>query len=440
MANIINRAPWIVFRNDAPAPSPALAPAGAAGAPECDPLAFAKRCKAGKPPKDQACVLFSVGTQEQALKKAMALSAKGESVSYTQLETGPWQVRIRRFGFPDQFKTFDAKKMAKEWATLREAEFHKREMTDYREGDRTTLGQLLLRYRDELRVDPLADNSLQHRLGKIARHKVAEYKMTALRPTHLAEYRNERLKVVKPATVVAELSYIASVIKHARTEWDIALPRNVATAEFVKRPKIGAEGERTRRLEKSEIGATEEERLFQALLRVRNPALRVFVILALETGVRRAELLRLKWCYVFLEQGYLALAKGTTKNGHARQAPLSPLAINALRSLPQTEELVFAGETRDSIKCGFARIREWAGLVDFRLHDLRHEFTSRLFEETTLREFEIQVFTGHRDSRMLERYTHLRPAFMNERLKQSRLEMTALRAVNGVSVAQVRPT
>jgi hypothetical protein len=93
--------------------------------------------------------------------------------------------------------------------------------------------------------------------------------MTALRPTHLAEYRNERLKVVKPATVVAELSYIASVIKHARTEWDIVLPRNVATAEFVKRPKIGAEGERTRRLEKSELGASEEERLFEALLRVR---------------------------------------------------------------------------------------------------------------------------------------------------------------------------
>jgi hypothetical protein len=94
---------------------------------------------------------------------------------------------------------------------------------------------LLLRYRDELQVDRLADNSLQRRLGKIARHKVAEYKMTALRPTHLAEYRNERLKVVKPATVVAELSYIASVIKHARTEWDIALPRNVATAEWVFR-------------------------------------------------------------------------------------------------------------------------------------------------------------------------------------------------------------
>jgi len=218
MANIINRAPWIVFRNDAPASSSALAPAGAAGAPDCDPLAFAKRCKAGKPPKDQSRILFSVATQEQASEKAMALSAQGEPVSYTQQETGPWQVRIRRFGFPDQFKTFDAKKMANEWATLREAEFHKREMTDYREGDRTTLGQLLLRYRDELQVDPLADNSLHHRLGKIARHKVAAYKMTALRPTHLADYRNERLKVGKPATVVAELSYIASVIKHARTE------------------------------------------------------------------------------------------------------------------------------------------------------------------------------------------------------------------------------
>jgi integrase len=279
-------------------------------------------------------------------------------------------------------------------------------------------------------VDLLADNSLWHRLTKISRHPVCEYSMSLLRPTHIAQYRDERLKKVKPATVVAELSYICSVIGHARKEWDIAIHRNVATTEYVKRPKIGADGERTRRLEKVPGELPEEQRFFEALLEVRNPTARAFIVVALETGIRRAELLRLKWEYVDFRQEYIALAAGTTKNRHSRQAALTPLSINALKSLERTGELVFEGETRDSIKCCFSRLRERAGLTDFRMHDLRHEFTSRLFEETTLRETEIQFLTGHRDLRMLTRYSHLRPDFMMKRLAQARQEMTTLKQLN----------
>jgi integrase len=383
---------------------------------------------ADKGPKDLSCILRTFGSESSAIDLVLKLRAQGQSVDCFQPDTGPWQVRIRRVGFPVQTETFRLRKEAKVWATLREAEYHKREMVDYHEADRTTLGQLVIRYRDALPLDPHSDNSLRHRLSKIARHSVCQYKMTALRPVHLAKYRDERLKLVKPATVVAELSQISAIIGHARREWDIAMPRNVATTEFVKRPKIGAEGQRTRRLEAVVGEVKEEQRFFEALMDVRNLAARSFIVVALETGVRRAELLRLKWDRVYLREGccYIALEAGLTKNGHARQAPLSPMAVNALNCLERKGEMVFEGETRDTIKCCFQRLRERAGLKNFRMHDLRHEFTSRLFEETTLRESEIQVLTGHRDARMLARYSHLRPDFIVRRLAQARQEMKAL--------------
>ena len=387
-----------------------------------------KPAPAEKGPKDPSCILRSFGSEGSAIDLVLKLRAQGQSVDYFQPETGPWQVRIRRVGFPVQTETFRSRKEAKVWATLREAEYHKREMVDYHEADRTTLGQLVLRYLNGVPLDPHSDNSLRHRLAKIARHPVCEYKMTALRPVHLANYRDERLKLVKPATVVAELSQISAIIGHARREWDIAMPRNVATTEFVKRPKIGAEGQRTRRLEEVVGEVKEEQRFFEALMDVRNLAARSFIVVALETGIRRAELLRLKWDRVYFrgEGSYIALEAGKTKNRHARQSPLSPLAVNALNCLERSGELVFEGETRDSIKCCFKRLRERAGLKNFRMHDLRHEFTSRLFEETTLRESEIQLLTGHRDARMLARYSHLRPDFIVRRLAQARQEMKAL--------------
>lgn len=389
-----------------------------------------KPAPALKGPKDPLDILKSVGSEKAAVALVLKLRAQGLAVDYCQPDTGPWQARIRRVGFPEQTETFPTRKAAKVWATLREAEYHQGETVDYSEAKRTTLGQLLLRYRDALPVDLLADNSLWHRLTKISRHPVCEYSMSLLRPTHIAQYRDERLKVVKPATVVAELSYICSVIGHARKEWDIAIHRNVATTEYVKRPKIGADGERTRRLEKVSGEVPETQRFFKAWLEVRNPSARTFIVVALETGVRRAELLRLKWDRVFLADKYIALDAHTTKNGHARQAALSTLAINALNSLERKGELVFEGETRDTIKCCFSRLRDRAGLTNFRMHDLRHEFTSRLFEETTLRETEIQYFTGHRDLRMLTRYSHLRPDFMMRRMEQARQEMTTLKQLD----------
>ena len=157
-------------------------------------------------------VLGTYAVKKTAESFALIQRASGTPCKLKQLDTGPWQVRIRRAGFPCLTETFERQKDAKAWATLREAEYLKRELQDYREADRTSLADLLLRYRNTLTKDALSDNSKWHRLGKLARDSVAQYRLSALKPPHISEYRDRRLKEVKPATVLAEINLISFVI------------------------------------------------------------------------------------------------------------------------------------------------------------------------------------------------------------------------------------
>lgn len=69
----------------------------------------------------------------------------------------------------------------------------------------------------------------------------------------------------------------------------------------------------------------------------------------------------------------------------------------------------------EAVKLSWQRIVKKAGLVDLRFHDLRHEATSRFFE-MELNVPEVALITGHRDSRMPFRYTHLKPENMAMKL------------------------
>ena len=102
------------------------------------------------------------------------------------------------------------------------------------------------------------------------------------------------------------------------------------------------------------------------------------------------------------------------KNGHERVVPLTPLAAQTLSSVPRLSDHVFP-LTSYAVRQGWDRLVKRAGLVDFRLHDLRHEAVSRFFE-MGLTTPEVALISGHRDVRMLMRYTHLRPEAVAEKL------------------------
>jgi integrase len=141
---------------------------------------------------------------------------------------------------------------------------------------------------------------------------------------------------------------------------------------------------------------------------------------AIETAMRRGETVKLEWSHVHLDHGngYLLLPGNITKNKKSRIVPLTLRARRILMSRPKVSAFVFA-TNQNTIKMSFRRAKERVNIENLRQHDLRHEATSRLFEQTTLRAVEIGHITGHTDPRMLQRYYNKRPHEFVDRFAKS---------------------
>ena len=228
------------------------------------------------------------------------------------------------------------------------------------------------------------------------RHPLARRFVASVRGVDIARWRDERLRKVTPATVKRDLVLLGHVFEVARKEWGIYVHNPVRD---IKLPPGGRP--RDRRLLPGE-----EERLFAACHEARNRWLLPLVQLALETAMRQGELLRLRWEHIDLNRRIAHLPD--TKNGEARTVPLSTTAVTVLRALPRAlHGDVFPGITTEAVKRSYMRAIRRADIEDLRFHDLRHEATTRLFEKG-LNIMEVASITGHKDLRMLRRYTHLK--------------------------------
>ena len=316
-----------------------------------------------------------------------------------------WKVRIRRTGAPEQTRTFNSKKLALQWSRSVENAIDQGLVIDRRASERTSLGEILERYRREVTPAKRGARDEDLRLRAMVRRPLARITMAALTSSRLAAYRDERLRVVCGATVNREFNILSHAIDIARREWDIYLPINPCT--LVRRAPPSRP--RSRRLQHDE-----ERRLLSQCRAARNPWLAHFVALAIETGMRRGELLGLQWVNVDLEKRTAFLP--ITKNGEARSVPLSSQAAAILRSLPNSRTgYVFGDLTVEGLKKSFKRAVRRAGIDNLRLHDMRHEATSRFFEKG-LNMMEVAFVTGHKTLQMLKRYTHLSATDLAARL------------------------
>ena len=173
-------------------------------------------------------------------------------------------------------------------------------------------------------------------------------------------------------------------------------------------PKVGMG--RDRRLEQGE-----EEKLLSI-----SGELKRIIIVALETGMRRGEILNIKKSHIDFNRQTLLIP--LTKTDTPRTIPLSSRAIGVIRAqLRGSENVIPIEETTlfsykpDSVTRAFIRLCKRQGLKNLRFHDLRHEATSRFFEKG-LNPVEVATITGHKDTRMLMRYTHLRAEDLVKRL------------------------
>jgi len=199
------------------------------------------------------------------------------------------------------------------------------------------------------------------------------------------------LLTVSPATVKIELGIILRTIKLATSEWGYKL----ADTPKVEYPKIN--NARTRRLADGEI-----ERVLNAIT---NKQIKAIVELAVETAMRRSEILNIKENDINWSLNTLRIPN--TKTYNARTIPLSNKAVRLLRSLTKNIDGTYFSIKADSASQAFKRACDKTGVHNLRFHDLRHEATTRFFE-CGLNVMEVATITGHKDLKMLNRYTHLR--------------------------------
>jgi len=141
--------------------------------------------------------------------------------------------------------------------------------------------------------------------------------------------------------------------------------------------------------------------------------LKPIITLALETAMRRGEILAIKWENI--NESLRTLRIPVTKNGHPRVIPLSSKALTTLLRTTRGNSVRVYEVSPNAFRLAWERLRKRVGIKDLHFHDLRHEAISRLFE-MSLSIPEVALISGHRDSRMLFRYTHLRAEDVAEKI------------------------
>ncbi|OUS08856.1 integrase [Rhodobacterales bacterium 52_120_T64] len=322
-----------------------------------------------------------------------------------RINRGKWQAIVRRTGFPQQSKSFDSKTIARKWARQKEAELDTGVIhTDTRILDNTTVSDILLRYRETVTINKKGHASEGKRIDSFLKQPWANYKLSRVTSGVFSHYRDQRLKQVRPATVRRDLGLLRAIFEVAKQEWDMPFQENPLIN--VRKPK--EPNARTRRLESGEL-----DLLLSVAESRKGGWLKAGIQIAIETGMRRGELLSALWSDVSFTNSTLLIRE--TKNGHPRCIPLTAEAVAILRSQKPTEwsvtDRVFP-VTANAFQISWQRCKkiiakDYPDISDLRFHDLRHEAISRFFE-IGLSIPEVALISGHRDPRMLFRYTHLR--------------------------------
>jgi integrase len=190
---------------------------------------------------------------------------------------------------------------------------------DPRALQRVTLGQLVERYRDTVSVRKRGYEVERIVLNAFLRHQICRKPLSEVGPSDFASYRDERLKAVKASTLKRELAPLHNMFELAREEWGLPLHENPLRKVRV----ASVQGRRERRLKNGE-----RDRLILATRACRNPLVLPIVLLAVETGMRRGEILSLQWEHV--DRAASALLIPHTKNGHSRMLPLTRAAAAVL--------------------------------------------------------------------------------------------------------------
>ena len=319
--------------------------------------------------------------------------------------TSSWRVKIRIKGCPCATKTFKRRTDAKHWAAQTEASIFDGKYFRYTDSKRTALRDVIGRYTEDA-LDHLKDpySRIQHLA--YWEKKIGDILLADIRPSLILKYRAELKNSRSNTTANRYVATLSALLSYATKELQLIESNPCFLIKKLKEPKG-----HTRIL-------TDQERV--NLIRAckscsKYPEMLPIVLLAITTGMRRGEILNLRWADINFTTQRIFL--WSTKNGDTRTVPLVGPALRELRVWAKVraisnDALIFPSRVEGNSMNIFHLDHAWrlvknsAELTDFRFHDLRHTAASYLaMNGAGLRE--IGDILGHKTLAMVLRYSHL---------------------------------
>lgn len=304
-----------------------------------------------------------------------------------------WNALVRKEGV-NISKTFQKKSNAIKWANEQEVLI---EQGLYQSKQKTiTLLELLERWTNEVLIHQKSYSTYIYFISTINR-SIGETPLTDITTQLLVKYRDTRLKQVANQTAKHELSIIRRAFKKG-IEWGYC-----HSVPYVAMPSLKGQA-RTRRLAASEM------QLLLSTAKANDEYLYQVIILLKSTAMRRGELAKIKYSDIDLSNRLITL--NDTKNGDCRIIPLSLAATESVQYLIKNRTISSEHHLlkwqKEWLTIKFIALCKSIGIENFRLHDLRHEAVSMLFEKG-LNSIEVSTISGHKDMTMLRRYAHINP-------------------------------
>jgi integrase len=231
-------------------------------------------------------------------------------------------------------------------------------------------------------------------LSRLMRDPIAVVRLPELKPSHFAAWRDRRLAEVSPGAVLRDWSLLSHVFSITIKEWGYIKEHPLKP---LQRPK--APPSRDRRITEAEIAKILLALGYRREGGAKTDRARVAAafLFAIETGMRRGELLSLGWDSVRGNVAHLPI----TKNGFPRSVPLSSEAVRVLGQLPKGSGNIL-NLTADQLKGYVIQACNRAGIANLHFHDTRHEAITRLARKLDV--LDLARMVGTRDLKILMVY------------------------------------
>ncbi|MGI9483048.1 MAG: tyrosine-type recombinase/integrase [Hyphomicrobiales bacterium] len=222
-----------------------------------------------------------------------------------------YQVQVRRTGQPQLSKTFFHRRDAEVWARQMEVKADRNELPQGAEILKSlTLADLVERYLRSVSSTKKNKEWEKIVLSAFLRHPICKKRLSHLKSSDFASYRDERLASIKPKSLKRQLSPVHNLFEIARSEWGIPLKENPLDKVRIR----FTDNKRERRLEEGEL-----EKILEVTQGLPNPHVTPIIKLAVLTGMRRGEILGIKPKHVDAHRRLLRIPD--SKNGRSRTYP-----------------------------------------------------------------------------------------------------------------------